>query len=73
MTIGLIVCAPMYSLFVQALRNLVNKSGQRALQIFNDLERRLKSADKKDQSGVGGQGSLDRKAEDKEAREKQVS
>ena len=35
----------------------MNKSGQRALQIFNDLDRRLKSADKKDQSGVGGQGS----------------
>ena len=34
----------------------MNKSGQRALQIFNDLDRRLKSADKKDQSGVGGQG-----------------
>ena len=35
----------------------MNKSGQRALQIFNDLDRRLKSADKKDQSGMGGQGS----------------
>ena len=35
----------------------MNKSGQRALQIFNDLDRRLKSADKKDKSGVGGQGS----------------
>ena len=38
----------------------MNKSGQRALQIFNDLDRRLKSADKKDQSGVGGQGSKGR-------------
>ena len=54
------------SLFVQALRNLVNKSGQRALQIFNDLERRLKSADKKDQSGVEGQGSLDKKEKEKQ-------
>ena len=35
----------------------MNKSGQIALQIFNDLDRRLKSADKKDQSGVKGQGS----------------
>ena len=35
----------------------MNKSGQIALQIFNDLDRRLKSADKKDQSGVEGQGS----------------
>ena len=38
----------------------MNKSGQRALQIFNNLDRRLKSADKKDQSGVGGEGSKDR-------------
>ena len=38
----------------------MHKSGQRALQIFNDLDRRLKSADKKDQSGVGGQGSKGR-------------
>ena len=38
----------------------MNKSGQRALQIFYDLDRRLKSADKKDQSGVGGQGSKGR-------------
>ena len=38
----------------------MNKSGQRALQIFNDLDRRLKSADKKDQFGVGSQWSKDR-------------
>ena len=43
----------------------MNKSGQRALQIFNNLERRLKSADKKDQSGVGGQGSKGRGQESK--------
>ena len=43
----------------------MNKSGQRALQIFNDLDRRLKSADKKDQSGVGGQGSKGRSQESK--------
>ena len=42
-------CTP---LFVQALRNLVNRSGQIAVQIFNDLDRRLKSADKKDQPGL---------------------
>ncbi|CAI8003623.1 hypothetical protein GBAR_LOCUS3697 [Geodia barretti] len=34
----------------QALRNLVNRTGQIAVQIFNDLDRRLKSADKNDQS-----------------------
>ena len=36
--------------------NLVNRSREVAVQIFNDLDRRLKSADKKDQSGVRGQG-----------------
>ena len=35
----------------------MNKSGQIALQIFNDLDRRLKSADKKDKLGVKGPGS----------------
>ena len=42
-------------LLVQTLRNLVNVSGQRIQQLFNDLDRRLKSADKKDQSGLRGQ------------------
>ena len=35
----------------------MNVSGQRIQQIFNTLDRRLKSADKKEQSGVGGQRS----------------
>ena len=47
----------------------MNKSGQRALQIFNDLDRRLKSADKKDQSAVGGQGSKG-KGEGREGKQK---
>ena len=34
----------------------MNRSREVAVQIFNDLDRRLKSADKKDQSGVIGQG-----------------
>ena len=34
----------------------MNMSGQRIQQIFNQLDRRLKSADKKTQSGVRGQG-----------------
>ena len=38
------------------MRNLVNKSREVAVQIFNDLDRRLKSAGKKNQSGVIGQG-----------------
>ena len=41
---------------MQALRNLVNTSRQRIQQLFTDLDRRLKSADKKDQSGVTGEG-----------------
>ena len=40
---------------MQALRNLVNRSGQIARQIFNDLDRRLKSSEKKEQSRVIGQ------------------
>ena len=35
----------------------MNVSGQRIQQLFDDLERRLKSADKKHQSGPGGQRS----------------
>ena len=46
-------CTP---LFVQALRNLVNRTGQIAVQIFNNLDRRLKSADKKDQPGLRAEG-----------------
>ena len=40
---------------MQALRNLVNRSGQIVRQIFNDLDRRLKSSEKKEQSRVIGQ------------------
>ena len=40
---------------MQALKNLVNRSGQIARQIFNDLDRRLKSTEKKEQSRVIGQ------------------
>ena len=45
-----------HAVIVQALRNLANMSGQRIQQIFNQLDRRLKSADKKTQSGVRSQG-----------------
>ena len=48
-----------YSISAQALRNLVNKSGQLVVQIFNNLDGRLKSADKKGELGVRGLGSLD--------------
>ena len=41
---------------MQALRNLVNRSGKIAQNIFDQLDRRLKSADKKKQSGDRGQG-----------------
>ena len=41
---------------MQALRNLVNRSGKIAQNIFDQLDRRLKSADEKEQSGVRGQG-----------------
>ena len=41
---------------VQALRNVVNMSGKIAQNIFDQLDRRLKSADKKERSGVRGQG-----------------
>ena len=34
----------------------MNVSGQRIQHIFNQLDRRLKSVDKKTQSGVRGQG-----------------
>ena len=45
-----------HALILQALRNLVNRSGRIAQNIFDQLDRRLKSADKKEQSGVRGQG-----------------
>ena len=34
----------------------MNRSGQIAVQIFKDLDRRLKSADKKDQPGLTAEG-----------------
>ena len=34
----------------------MNRSGQIAVQIFNNLDRRLKSADKKDQPGLRAEG-----------------
>ena len=46
----------MHALLVQALRNLVNRSGKIVQNIFDQLDRRLKSADKKEQSGVRGHG-----------------
>ena len=45
-----------HALIVQTVMNLVNKAGQRARNIFDQLDRRLRSADKKEQSGVRGQG-----------------
>ena len=44
-----------HALIVQTVMNLVNKAGQRARNIFDQLDRRLRSADKKEQSGVRGQ------------------
>ena len=44
---------------MQALKNLVNTSRQRIQQLFTDLDRRLKSADKKDQLRVIGEGRAD--------------
>ena len=60
----------MLFLIVQALRNLVNRSGKIAQNIFDQLDRRLKSADKKEQSGdrgqgVGGQGREKKKMSNK--------
>ena len=41
---------------MQALRNVVNRSGKIAQNIFDQLDRRLRSADKKVQSADRGQG-----------------
>ena len=40
---------------MQTLRNLVNRSKQRAREIFHQLDSRLRSADEKSISGVKGQ------------------
>ena len=53
-----------YAVIVQALWNLVNVSGQRIQQIFNQLDRRLKSADKKTQSGDRGQKATGKRSPD---------
>ena len=52
----------------------MNVSGQRIQQLFNDLDRRLKSADKKDQSGVRGQegDGVEKKTQDKDNRTQDV-
>ena len=42
-----------HALIVQTVMNLVNKIGQRARDIFDRLNTRLKSVDKKEQSQVG--------------------
>ena len=41
------------SIIIQALRNLVKSSRQRVLTLFNQLDRRLKSADKKEAFIIG--------------------
>ena len=63
-----------HALLVQALRNLVNVSEQRIQQLFYDLDRRLKSADKKDQLGVRGQegDGVQKKPQDKDDRTQDV-
>ena len=43
-------------LYIQTLRNLANISGKRISELFTTLDRRLKSANKKDQSGFKGEG-----------------
>ena len=48
-----------YNTVLQAQRNMVNRLGKRIQKIFNDLERRLKSADQKEQSEGGGEGGGD--------------
>ncbi|CAI8013353.1 Putative ankyrin repeat protein MM_0045 [Geodia barretti] len=53
----------------EALRNLVTRPVQIAKQIFNDLDKRLKSVDKKDQPEVIGQGSLDKEKRKTKTRE----
>ena len=52
----------------------MNTAGQRAQQLFNALDRRLKSADKKDQSGVRGQegDGVQKKTQDKDNRTQDV-
>ena len=45
--------------------NMVNRLGKRIQQIFSNLERRLKSADKKAQSGVRGEGAGDEEGKQK--------
>ena len=42
--------------YIQALRNLANISGKRISTLFARLDHRLKSADKKDQPKIKGDG-----------------
>ena len=54
----------------------MNVSGQRIQQLFNTLDRRLKSTDKKDQSGVRGQegdGVYTEETQDKDNRTQRTS
>ena len=51
----------------------MNRSREFAVQLFNDLDRRLKSADKKDQLGVIGQGRDSvNETEDKDKRKETI-
>ena len=62
----------MLFLIVQAFRNLVNRSGKIAQQLFDQLDRRLKSGDKKEQSGDRGQGDRGQGVGGGEARGQEV-
>ena len=46
----------MLCILLQALLDLVNKSNQMLTRLFNQLDRRLKSADEKERSQVIGEG-----------------
>ena len=50
----------------QALRNLVKRSRQRAKEIFNELDRRLKSVeDKKRSEVIGEEGGVEKQQRQK--------
>ena len=60
----------MYDL--QALRNLVKRSSQRVMEIFNELDRRLKSVeDKKRSEVIGEEGGVEKQQRQKQQRQKQ--
>ena len=57
--------------FVQALKDLVNISGQRVVEIFNQLERRLKLVDKSSQLDMrseGGDGGRSKQKQKKKSK-----